>query len=178
MASALAASYKMADMFGPQRVPPADGQESVWDYPRPPKLEPVPQRLRVMFNGETIADTMSGFRVLETSHPPVYYIPPADIRMEFVRRAPGQSWCEFKGHAAYWSLEVAGKRSDNAGWSYPNPTPAFAAIAGCLAFYASRVDQCLVGDELVQPQQGDFYGGWITSNIVGPFKGGAGTRGW
>jgi uncharacterized protein (DUF427 family) len=165
-------------MFGPKRVTPADGQESVWDYPRPPKLEPVPERLRVVFNGETVADTVSGFRVLETSHPPVYYIPPADIRMEFLRRAPGQSWCEFKGTAAYWSLEVGDKRSENAAWSYPAPTPAFAAIAGYLAFYASRVDQCSVGEDLVQPQQGDFYGGWITPKVVGPFKGGAGTRGW
>ncbi|KIZ43888.1 MULTISPECIES: DUF427 domain-containing protein [Rhodopseudomonas] len=165
-------------MFGPKPDIPAQGQESVWDYPRPPRLEPVAQRLRVVFNGETIADSVSGFRVLETSHPPVYYIPPADIRTAALRPAPGQSWCEFKGHAKYWSLEVGERRSDNAAWSYPTPTPAFAAIAGHLAFYASRVDDCFVGDERVQPQQGDFYGGWITTKIVGPFKGGAGTRGW
>ncbi len=165
-------------MFKPQRVEPLPGQESVWDYPRPPKLEPVAARLRVTFNGETIADSTAGYRVLETSHPPVNYIPFADIAQQILREAPGQSWCEWKGHARYWSLDVGGKVSDKAAWSYPQPTPAFAPIAGCLAFYASRVDDCFVGDERVQPQQGDFYGGWITSAIVGPFKGAPGTRLW
>jgi uncharacterized protein (DUF427 family) len=165
-------------MFGPRRVEPASGQESVWDYPRPPRLEPVPARLRVEFGTETIADSVAGFRVLETSHPPVYYIPQADIRMDLMRKASGSSWCEFKGEAGYWSIEAGGRRSDNAAWSYPAPSPAFAPIAGHLAFYASRVDACFVGDEAVQPQEGDFYGGWITSKVVGPFKGGAGTRGW
>jgi uncharacterized protein (DUF427 family) len=165
-------------MFGPKRVEPASGQESVWDYPRPPRLEPVPARLRVAFNGETIADSLAGFRVLETSHPPVYYIPQADIRMDLMRKASGSSWCEFKGEARYWSIEAAGRVSENAAWSYPTPSPAFTPITGHLAFYASRVDDCFVGDERVQPQQGDFYGGWITSTVVGPFKGGPGTRGW
>ncbi|ABD08715.1 Protein of unknown function DUF427 [Rhodopseudomonas palustris HaA2] len=165
-------------MFGPRRDVPANGQESVWDYPRPPRLEPVSARLRVIFNGETIADSISGFRVLETSHPPVYYIPQTDIRMDLMRKASGSSWCEFKGEARYWSIEAGDRRSDNAAWSYPSPSPAFAPIADHLAFYASRVDACFVSDERVQPQQGDFYGGWITSLVVGPFKGGAGTRGW
>jgi uncharacterized protein (DUF427 family) len=165
-------------MFGPRRETPGSGQESVWDYPRPPRLEPCAERLRVVFGGETIADSVSGFRVLETSHPPVYYIPPADIRMDLLRAAPGRSWCEFKGEASYWSIEAGGRRSEKAAWSYPSPSPAFAAIAGHLAFYASRVDACFVGDERVQPQAGDFYGGWITSKVVGPFKGGAGTLGW
>ncbi|ABE40997.1 DUF427 domain-containing protein [Rhodopseudomonas pseudopalustris] len=165
-------------MFGPRRDKPASGQESVWDYPRPPRLERTDARLRVVFNGEMIADSSSGFRVLETSHPPVYYIPQADIRIDLMRPAPGRSWCEFKGEAGYWSIEAGGRRSDNAAWSYAAPSPAFAAIAGHLAFYASRVDECFVGDERVQPQPGDFYGGWITSTIAGPFKGGAGTRGW
>jgi uncharacterized protein (DUF427 family) len=165
-------------MFKPRREQPQDGQESVWDYPRPPRLERVSERLRVMFNGQTIADTIAGYRVLETSHPPVYYIPTADIAAGVLREAPGRSFCEFKGNARYWSLEVGGKISDKAAWSYPAPTPAFAAIAGYLAFYASRVDDCYVGDERVQPQQGDFYGGWITSKVVGPFKGSAGTMGW
>jgi uncharacterized protein (DUF427 family) len=165
-------------MFKPNRIAPLPGQESVWDYPRPPRLEAVTERLRVVFNGETIADTLAGFRVLETSHPPVYYIPSRDIAQQFLIKMPGESWCEFKGHASYWSLEVHGTRADNAAWSYPNPTPAFAAIAGHLAFYASRMDDCFVGDERVQPQEGDFYGGWITTKIVGPFKGGVGTRGW
>jgi uncharacterized protein (DUF427 family) len=165
-------------MWKPTRTEPAAGQESVWDYPRPPRLEKVGERLRVLFNGKTVADTTSGYRVLETSHPPVYYIPPADIAEPFLRSVPGHSWCEFKGHAAYWSLDVDGRRTANAAWSYPAPSPAFADIAGYLAFYASRVDACWVGDEQVQPQDGDFYGGWITSRIVGPFKGAAGTRGW
>jgi uncharacterized protein (DUF427 family) len=165
-------------MFKPVRIEPAPGQESVWDYPRPPRLERVTARLRVMFNGEAIADTTDAFRVLETSHPPVYYIAPAHVALQFLSKAPGRSWCEFKGHAAYWSLELGGRRADNVAWSYPSPTPGFAQIAGYLAFYASKVDECWVGDELVQPQQGDFYGGWITTRIVGPFKGGNGTRGW
>lgn len=165
-------------MFGPRRDVAGPGQESVWDYPRPPRLELVDGRLRVVFDHVTIADTVAGFRVLETSHPPVYYIPPSDIRMDLMRAAPGHSWCEFKGEASYWSIETADRRADNVAWSYPTPSPAFAAIAGYLAFYASRVEACYVGDERVQAQQGDFYGGWITSKIVGPFKGGPGTRGW
>jgi uncharacterized protein (DUF427 family) len=165
-------------MLRPKPTKPAAGQESVWDYPRPPRLEQVRERLRVVFNGKPIADTVKGFRVLETTHPPVYYIPPEDIAQHCLQAVPGSSWCEFKGEAAYWSLDVDGKRCENAAWSYPRPSPAFAQIAGYLAFYASRVDACWVGEERVQPQQGDFYGGWITSRIVGPFKGGAGTRGW
>jgi uncharacterized protein (DUF427 family) len=152
--------------------------ESAWDYPRPPRLERCGERLQVIFNGEIIADTIAGFRVLETSHPPVYYIPPRDIAQQYLVTAAGSSWCEFKGHAEYWSLVVKGLRADNTGWSYPEPSSAYAEIAGYLAFYASRVDACWVGDEVVQPQQGDFYGGWITSRVLGPFKGGPGTRGW
>ena len=160
------------------RVKSGPGQESVWDYPRPPRLEPVGETLRVVFAGETIAETRQGFRVLETSHPPVYYIPPADIRREFLVDAPGQSFCEFKGMARYWSLAVGGTLSDKAAWSYPSPSPRFTDIAGHVAFYASRVDECWVGDERVQAQEGDFYGGWITSRVVGPFKGGPDTFGW
>lgn len=165
-------------MFKPTPIVPAPGQESVWDYPRPPRLEKVAERLRIIFNGEVVADTTAGYRVLETSHPPVYYLPPGDLAQPYLARAPGSSWCEFKGQAIYWSLDVRGRRAENAAWSYPTPSMAFAAIAGHLAFYASKVDECWVGDERVQAQQGDFYGGWITSKIVGPFKGGEGTRGW
>ena len=165
-------------MFKLSRIAPLPGQESVWDYPRPPRLEPVAKRLRIIFNNETIADTTSAYRVLETSHPPVYYIPPADIAQQFLQKVAGASWCEFKGHASYWSLDVNGRRAKEAAWSYPRPTQAFAAIADHLAFYASRVDDCFVGDERVQAQSGDFYGGWITTDIVGPFKGEPGTRGW
>lgn len=165
-------------MFPPRRTEPSAGQESVWDYPRPPRLERTSARLRVIFNDQTIADTTSGYRVLETSHPPVYYIPPRDIAQQYLHRAPGSSWCEFKGDASYWSVDVDGRTAENAAWSYPAPAAAFVEITGYLAFYASRVDQCWVDDERVQPQEGDFYGGWITSRIVGPFKGAAGTRGW
>jgi uncharacterized protein (DUF427 family) len=165
-------------MFKPKPVAPGPDQESVWDYPRPPRLEPVAERLRVEFGGEVIADTTRGYRVLETSHPPVYYIPPDDVRRDLLTRAGGSSYCEFKGAAKYWTVDVAGRQSANAAWSYPNPTGRFEPIAGYLAFYASRVDACWVGDERVAAQQGDFYGGWITSRIVGPFKGGPGTLGW
>ena len=165
-------------MFKPQRIEPKAGQESAWDYPRPPRLETVGERLRVVFNGRTIADTRAGYRVLETSHPPVYYLPSMDAAIEFLQPEPGHSWCEFKGQASYWSLDVNGRRSVKAAWSYPAPSHDFREIAGYLAVYASRVDECWIDDERVQPQVGDFYGGWITSRIVGPFKGAAGTSGW
>ncbi|MGJ5093436.1 DUF427 domain-containing protein [Bradyrhizobium oligotrophicum] len=161
-----------------QRIVPGPGQESVWDYPRPPRLERCTARLRVAFAGVTIADTQDGYRVLETSHPPVYYIPSQDVAMQLLRRAPGGSFCEFKGVAGYWTLEVGGRVSEQAAWSYEQPTAPFAPIAGHLAFYASRVEACFVGDERVAAQEGDFYGGWITSRVVGPFKGGPGTRHW
>lgn len=162
----------------PERIAPGPGQESVWDYPRPPRLEPVRETLAVVFAGHTIAETSRGHRVLETSHPPVYYIPLVDIRREYLIPGSGRSYCEFKGMSGYWSLDVEGRLSRNAAWSYPDPTPAFAAIAGDLAFYASRVDECWVGDEKVTAQDGDFYGGWITSAVVGPFKGARGTLAW
>jgi len=162
----------------PEPIEPGPGQESVWDYPRPPRLETVRERLRIIFAGETIAETTRGSRVLETSHPPVYYIPPEDVRQDLLVRATGQSFCEFKGIAQYWSLDVGGARSEKAAWSYPDPTDRIRGIRNFLAFYASRVDGCWVGEERVQAQAGDFYGGWITARIVGPFKGSAGTRGW
>ncbi len=149
--------------------------ESVWDYPRPPRLEPVSQRIRILHAGRTLADTHAALRILETSHPPVYYIPPADLDLTQLTRSPTrQSFCEFKGLATYWSLPT----SPDAAWSYAQPTAPYAALAGHLAFYASRVDQCFVDDELVLPQPGDFYGGWITQNLRGPFKGAPGTRNW
>ncbi len=161
-----------------RRIEPGPGQESVWDYPRPPRLEPVRDRLRVVFAGETLADTRRGFRVLETSHPPVFYFPADDVRRDLLRPARGQSWCEFKGRARYWSVVVGSVRSDRAAWSYPNPAAAYAAIKDCLAFYASCMQACWVGDEQAYPQNGDFYGGWITSRIVGPFKASPSMLGW
>lgn len=162
----------------PERTVAGPGQESVWDYPRPPRLESVSDRIRVTFAGETIAQSDRGYRVLETSHPPVYYFPPDDVRRDVLLAAPGHSFCEFKGRAAYWTLDIDGARSERAAWSYPEPTRQFREIKDFLAFYASRADDCWLGDERVRPQDGDFYGGWITSGIVGPFKGPPGTGGW
>ena len=162
----------------PLRVEPGPGQESVWDYPRPPRLEKVAHRLRVEFAGRTIADTRDGYRILETSHPPVYYFPAADVDLDRLIAEPGETFCEYKGVARYWTLQVGTRRAAKAAWSYPDPGQRYRAIAGCFAFYPSRVDRCWVSDERVTAQPGDFYGGWITSRIVGPFKGGRGTLGW
>ena len=153
-------------------------RESVWDYPRPPRLERTDKRIRIDFGGRVLADSRNAYRVLETSHPPVYYLPPADIDM--ARLSPGdrRTLCEFKGIARYWSIADGDTVAIDVAWSYPEPWPAFAAITDYLAFYPSRVEACFVDDERVQAQEGDFYGGWITSGIVGPFKGGPGTRGW
>jgi uncharacterized protein (DUF427 family) len=161
-----------------RRIKPGPGQESVWDYPRPPKLEPVPETVKVVFGGVVIAESDRVYRVLETSHPPVYHIAQTDIEMDYLKPNPHRTYCEFKGQAVYWDLEVGDNRSPLAAWSYPQPNPAFAAIKDHLAFYASRVDEAYVGEEKVMAQEGDFYGGWITSKIVGPFKGGPGTWGW
>lgn len=161
-----------------KRIEPGPGQESVWDYPRPPQLVADSRRVRVLLNGITLADSTSAMRVLETSHPPTFYIPPADIAMEYLAATPRRSTCEWKGAATYYSITVGNRRVIDAAWTYPEPTPAFASIAGYVAFYPSRMDACYVGDELVQAQAGDFYGGWITTEIVGPFKGEPGTWGW
>ena len=161
-----------------KRIEPKAGQESVWDYPRPPKLELTNKHLKIVFNGEIIAETNRAYRVLETSHPPVYYFPPEDVRMEFLTKASGSSFCEWKGRAGYYELTVGDKIVKNAAWFYADPMDRFKLIENYLAFYPSKMDECYVNDELVQSQEGDFYGGWITSEIVGPFKGGAGTFGW
>ncbi|MEM9836101.1 MAG: DUF427 domain-containing protein [Bacteroidota bacterium] len=166
-------------MKRPIPIPPKAGQESVWDYPRPPRLESVRESLSVVFNGETIASTSRGFRVLETSHPPVYYFPPADVRMDVAERyAHPASHCEWKGAAHYYDFIVDGQRGTKIAWAYDSPTPRFAEIDGYLAFYAGRVDACFVNEEKVVPQPGEFYGGWITNKIVGPFKGIPGSWGW
>ena len=160
------------------RIPPGPGQESVWDYPRPPRLESTNKHIRIYWGDDLIADTNRAYRVLETSHPPVYYIPSADIKMEYLERAAGRTFCEWKGSASYWTIRSPFGMSEQAGWSYPEPHESFAAIKDYIAFYPSRVTTCFVNDEQVKAQDGDFYGGWITSDIVGPFKGGAGTWGW
>jgi uncharacterized protein (DUF427 family) len=160
------------------RVEPGPGQESVWDYPRPPRVEDSPKHIQVIFAGLTIADSRRAKRVLETSHPPVYYIPPEDILMEYLERTDQASWCEWKGRAGYYTVTVKDRRASNAAWFYPDPEPAYQSIRNHVAFYPQLMDACTVDGERVLPQPGDFYGGWITSDIVGPFKGGPGTTGW
>lgn len=162
----------------PQPIRPASGQESVWDYPRPPRLQRVPERLRVLLGGVAIADTMAGWRVCETTHPPTYYLPPADIPPGSLIAVPGNSWCEWKGRASYFDVLGGGKRAARAAWCYREPTAPFEPIREHVAFHASLMDSCWVGDEQVVPQPGGFYGGWITSCIVGPFKGVPGSTGW
>jgi len=152
--------------------------ESVWDYPRPPIVEACGLRVRVEFGGIVIANSMNALRLLETSHPPTYYIPPVDVRLEYLHSNPDRTFCEYKGSASYWDLEVGERVSESAAWSYAAPTGAYGVLRDHFAFYAQRVDACYVGDERVQPQEGGFYGGWITSNLRGPFKGVPGSRGW
>ncbi|HZJ28193.1 MAG TPA: DUF427 domain-containing protein [Acidimicrobiia bacterium] len=162
----------------PEPVPPGPGQESAWDYPRPPRLEPVTRRLRVILGGETIAETIRGYRVLETSHPPNYYFPPADVVPGALEAADGASFCEWKGRADYLSALGGDRREVAAAWAYARPSPAFASIRGYVAFYPARMDACFVDDERAVAQPGGFYGGWITDDVVGPFKGASGTRSW
>ena len=152
--------------------------ENVWDYPRPPALEPVARPVRIEFAGRTIAATATAFRVLETSHPPVYYLPRAAFACCTLEPARGGSFCEWKGAARYWSIRAGDRVAERAAWSYPDPASGFAAIRNHLAVYAGAMDRCFVGDEAVAPQPGGFYGGWITSDLQGPFKGGPGSMGW
>jgi len=160
-------------------VRPGPGQESVWDYPRPPRLEATPRRVRVVLGGVTIADTVHALRVLETSHPPTYYVPPADVRGDCLEEVPGVgSVCEWKGAARYFNVTAGGRRALRAAWSYPAPTPTFAALKDHLAFYVAAMDACYLDDEQAHAQPGGFYGGWVTSDVVGPFKGEPGTEGW
>jgi uncharacterized protein (DUF427 family) len=152
--------------------------ESVWDYPRPPRVEPTERRIRIEVGGQVIVDTKRARRVLETSHPPVYYIPRDDVMAGAIEPHHRRTFCEFKGVAHYWTVVVDDSKLEAAAWSYPDPSPGYEEIAGHVAFYPSRMDACFVDDERVAPQEGDFYGGWITSGVVGPFKGGPSTAGW
>jgi len=163
----------------PQRIEPGPDQESVWDYPRPPAIDPTSARIRVVHGGRTVADTTRAIRILETSQPPGIYVPPDDVDLALLRPSELRTFCEWKGLASYVDLVVDGADPvADAAWTYPDPVPAYAAIAGYLAFYPQRVDACFVDDERVDPNEGSFYGGWITSKVVGPFKGGAGSSGW
>ena len=161
-----------------QRAVPGPGQESVWDYPRPPRAEPRTERIVVVFGGETIVDTVDSVRVLETSHPPVYYLPRDAFAPGALTDARGSSFCEFKGVAGYLSVHGGGRTAPSAAWYYAHPSPGFEVLAGRVALYPGSMDRCSVDGEVVESQEGDFYGGWITSRVVGPFKGAPGTLGW
>jgi uncharacterized protein (DUF427 family) len=158
--------------------PIVPGHESVWDYPRPAVAEPTTAHIVVVLGGLIVADTRRAVRTLETSHPPSYYLPPDDIAPGFLLPVAGSSLCEWKGHASYFDVMAGGQRRERAAWSYPDPTPAFAALRDHVAFYAAAMDECLVDGERVIPQPGGFYGGWITSSVTGPFKGVRGSRFW
>lgn len=166
-------------MARPTPIRPRAGQESAWDYPRPPRLERTHKPIRVDFAGEVLAQTVRAYRVLETSHPPVYYLPPGDVDFALLEpSARNPSNCEWKGRAQYLDAVVRGRRAEEAAWRYLDPDEAFLPIAGYVAFYAGRVDACYVDGIRAEPQAGDFYGGWITPDVVGPFKGGPGSWGW
>lgn len=160
------------------RIEPGPGQESVWDYPRPPAVVPSAEHVLVVHAGVVVADTRRALRVLETSQAPAYYLPRADVRCDLLVANPASTWCEWKGRASYFDVVVGDAVASAAAWTYEQPTPPYAAIAGHLAFYPQRVDECWVDGERVQANEGGFYGGWVTSRVVGPFKGGPGSSGW
>lgn len=163
----------------PARVEtPGPAQESVWDYPRPPRVEPVSKHVRVEFGGIVLADTVRAYRVIETASPPVYYLPLEDVQTEYLEPSARSTVCEWKGMARYWSVRVGDQFAEDAAWSYPEPKAGYEAICEYLAFYAGKMDACYVGEHQVTPQPGRFYGGWITPDIVGPFKGKPGTEMW
>jgi uncharacterized protein (DUF427 family) len=153
--------------------------ESVWDYPRPPRIEPTPRRVRVVFGGVTIVDTRRAWRLLETSHPPTYYVPIDELPSGVLSPSTGGgSFCEWKGMASYFDVTGGERRAPRAAWTYVTPAPPYEALRNHVAFYAASMDACYVDDERVTPQPGGFYGGWITSDLVGPFKGVPGSAGW
>lgn len=164
-------------MRRPIPIQPRPGQESVWDYPRPPRLEPDRRLAEVRWGDAIIASSRRTIRILETSHPPVFAFPADDVRTSLIEPAPGSSVCEWKGRAVYWSVVVGNFRKDRSAWSYPDPTPPFGPIAGHLCFYPQHFS-CTVDGVEVTPQEGGFYGGWITPEVVGPFKGVPGSAGW
>ena len=162
----------------PERQIPGPGQESVWDYPRPPAATRVDRHVKVVFGGQTIADSTRPVKVMETSHPPVYYIPLEDVDRRVLEENPRRTVCEFKGQARYYDVRLGGRTAPAAAWYYPEPRPGYESLVDTVAFYPAAMDECLVDGEKVTPQAGDFYGGWITKDIVGPFKGMPGTAGW
>jgi uncharacterized protein (DUF427 family) len=169
----------LARMESTGRIEPGPGQESVWDYPRPPRIEPTTDLVVVEHAGRRIVETTRALRVLETSQAPAFYLPADDVDADLVIASTHRTFCEWKGQAHYWHIAVPGSPVvHDAAWSYPDPRAGFEPIAGHLAFYPQRVDACFIDGEQVRPNDGGFYGGWVTSRVVGPFKGGAGTAGW
>ena len=158
-----------ADETTSQKILPGPGQESVWDYPRPPRVEKTSKRIQVIYDGIVIAETNRAVRVLETGHPPVYYIPRENVRMEYLYPSKQSSTCEFKGTAFYYNMKARNKTQEKAAWSYPKPTSGYELIRDHIAFYAKFMDACFVNGERVTPEPAKYYGGWITSDIVGPF---------
>ena len=152
--------------------------ESVWDYPRPPRVEPSSELIEIELGGVVIARTTTSWRVLETSHPPTYYVPESAFAAGVLRPAAGATWCEWKGQASYFDLVSGDQVAQAAAWTYPAPSAGFGSIAEAVAVMPGRVDRCTVDGETVVAQEGGFYGGWITSRVVGPFKGTPGTSGW
>ena len=161
-----------------ERPVPEAGQESVWDYPRPPRLEEDDRPVRVELEGVTLAETRRAIRILETASPPTFYLPPEDVRTDLLEPSGRRTLCEWKGRARYWTARIGERVVPDVAWTYPEPWPPFEAIAGYVSFYPGRVDGAWVGDAAVRPQPGDFYGGWITPEILGPFKGEPGSGGW
>ena len=163
--------------YPPQRIEPGTGQLSVWDFPRPPALVQWHEHVTIAFGGGLVADTTEAWCVLETSHPPTYYLPRAAFVAGSLRPASGTSFCEWKGSADYLDVVAGDRVAPRAAWTYPHPVRAYAALREHVAVYPAAVDRCTVDGEVVQPQPGGFYGGWITPRVVGPFKGGPGTAG-
>jgi len=163
---------------GVEPVLPGPGQESVWDYPRPPRVEPSSSRIVVEIGGRVLVDTVRAVRLLETSHPPSWYLPLADCDPTMLVASARRTWCEFKGEASYFDVVAGDRRERDAAWTYEQPVRGFESLAGLIALYPGRMDRCTVDGEVVRPQEGGFYGGWITANVVGPFKGGPGSAGW
>jgi uncharacterized protein (DUF427 family) len=159
-------------------VGPERPKESVWDYPRPPRIEECGRRVRIVLGGETVVDSHRALRVLETASPPTIYVPRQDVGGVLVEDPDHHTVCEWKGRASYLHLEAGGARAERAAWHYPEPRAGCERLAGHLAFYPGRVDACYLDEERVRAQAGGFYGGWITAEIEGPFKGEPGSEGW
>ena len=157
---------------------PGSGRESVWDFPRPPRIEPEPRRVRVEHGGVVIAESRAALRVLETAGAPAFYLPVADVDEALLAANFEESFCEWKGRARHFDVRVSGAPALDAAWSYPDPCPEFESLRDWLAFHPGRLDGCWLGDVRAAPQPGGYYGGWVTPDLAGPIKGGPGTGSW